>query len=45
LANDVRAVGRMAFHLRVLLVGQRGGLREDRVRDAELADVVEESRV
>ena len=45
LADDPRALVRMALHELVLLVGETAGLAEDGVRDGELADVVEEARV
>ena len=40
--EDALGVGRVQADARELLVGQLGGLVEDRVRDAELADVVQQ---
>ena len=40
--DDARAFVGMALHQRPLLLGEARGLQEDRVRDRELPDVVEQ---
>ena len=41
--DDVVAQQRVALHVLVLVVGERGGLVEDRVGDADLAHVVQQA--
>ena len=43
--DDARSLLRVALHERPLLVREARGLQQDRVRNRELADVVEECRV